>query len=71
MAEDVLIEAQTAFDYNTGHGPIAVYVCDDCGYYHLTSKGPMNDRLSQYIASGKLARQKEANRWADKWRGKQ
>jgi hypothetical protein len=70
IAEDVLIEAQTTYDYASGSGPIAVYLCDDCGYYHLTSRGPMNEKLQQYIADGKIQRQKEANRWLDKFRRK-
>ncbi len=66
MAEDVLLKTRSKFDYTTGNGPVNVYKCDDCGYFHLTSKGPMNERLSKYIADGKLARDKEANRWMNK-----
>jgi hypothetical protein len=47
-----------------------VYRCDDCGLYHLTSKGPMNDRLAQYLSSSKLKLNKEANRWLDKFKNK-
>jgi hypothetical protein len=43
-----------------------VYQCEDCGEYHLTSRGPMNERLAQYIADGKLKRDKEANQWLGK-----
>ncbi|MCI0750497.1 MAG: hypothetical protein L0Y35_01545 [Flammeovirgaceae bacterium] len=66
LAEDALIEARTAYEYPKGTGPIAVYQCDECGYYHLTSKGPINEKLSKYMADGKLNLQKEANRWLDK-----
>ena len=70
VAEDVLIETRTTFDYAPGDGPVAVYRCDDCGYYHLTSRGPMNEKLAKYLAEGKIDRQKEANRWLDKWKNK-
>lgn len=66
IAEDALIDAQTNFDYASRTGPIAVYHCEDCGYYHLTSKGTMNQKLKQFISEGKIKRQKEANRWLDK-----
>lgn len=66
MAEEALIEARINFDFPKGSGPVAVYRCEDCGQYHLTSKGEMNPRLAEYIASGKIRLQQEANRWADK-----
>lgn len=65
IAEDALIEARIHYEYTAG-GPIAVYQCDDCGHYHLTSRGPMNEKLARYIADGKIKLHKEANRWADK-----
>jgi hypothetical protein len=65
-SEDALIEAWTRFDYIEGNGPVAVYKCEDCGRFHLTSQGPMNERLSAALASGTIQRQKEADRWLDK-----
>ena len=66
IAEDVLIETRTKFEYAPDQGPIAVYKCEDCGQYHFTSKGPMNEKLFQALSEGKIQRQKEANRWLDK-----
>ena len=66
MAEDALLEAHVKFN----RGPIAVYKCEDCGYYHLTSHGQMNEKLASYIASGKIKQQKEANDWLDKLKRK-
>jgi len=66
VAEDALIEARTKFNYAPGSGPIAVYQCEDCGFFHLTSKGKMNERLAKHISEGKIDLQKEANRWLDK-----
>ena len=68
IAEEALIEARTQFEYGPHKGPVAVYQCEDCGYFHLTSKGTVNPRLAQYISDGKLQRQKEANRWMEKLR---
>lgn len=66
IAEQALIEAHTQFEYKQGSGPIAVYRCDDCGYYHLTSQGPMNQTLERLLKDGKIQRQKEANQWVHK-----
>lgn len=68
IAEDALIEARTSFDFAPGNGPIAVYQCEDCGTYHFTSKGKMNDKLEEQLKNGKISRQKEANKWMDKFK---
>jgi ABC-type ATPase with predicted acetyltransferase domain len=68
LAEDALIEAHVHFDYRSGSGPVAVYRCEDCGNYHLTSQGPMNTRLSQLLAKGTIKKQKEAARWQGKFK---
>ena len=68
IAEDALIEARTQFEYKENQGPIGVYQCEDCGYYHLTSKGKMNDKLAAQLKNGKIKLQKEANRWTEKFR---
>ena len=70
LAEDALIEARTKFNYALNQGPIAVYQCDDCGFFHLTSQGKMNERLAKQIGEGKIDLQKEANRWIDKLKSK-
>ena len=66
IAEEALIDARTTFDYAPGKGPIAVYRCEECGYFHLTSQGAMNEKLARLIAEGKIDLQKEANRWLNK-----
>ncbi len=66
IAEGALIEAHTQFEYTQGSGPIAVYQCEDCENYHLTSQGPMNQKLAELLKDGKIQRQKEANQWLNK-----
>jgi ABC-type ATPase with predicted acetyltransferase domain len=70
LAEEALIEARTQYDYSGNMGPVAIYLCEDCGFYHLTSRGPMNARLAKQLADGTINRQKEANRWLDKFKKK-
>ncbi len=67
MAEEALIDAWARNNYSmNGRAPVAVYSCDDCGHYHFTSKGEMNERLTEQIQAGKIKRQQEANYWAGK-----
>jgi hypothetical protein len=68
LAEDALIEAHIHFDYRAGGGPVTVYQCDECGEYHLTSRGSMNARLAQQLANGTIQKQKEAGRWQSKFK---
>ncbi len=66
IAEEALIGAHTQFEYKVGSGPVAVYQCEDCGNFHLTSRPPMNQKLEQLINEGKIQRQKEANQWLNR-----
>lgn len=68
IAEDVLIEAWTRYNYNGNTGPVSVYQCDDCGNYHLTSRGPMNERLAKALGEGKIRQEKEARRWEERFK---
>jgi len=70
IAEEALLQAHTLFHYSKGSGPIAVYRCEDCGNYHLTSKGVMNEKLAAYLKEGRPDRIKEAERWMHKLKGR-
>jgi hypothetical protein len=70
MAEEALISAWIAYDYAVGNGPINIYRCEDCRSWHLTSKGPMNKKLESYLSSGKLNKDREANKWLDRMKRK-
>jgi len=65
LAEDALIEARIRHGSERS-GPVGVYQCEDCGQWHLTSKGNLNPRLAAYIQSGQLKLQQEADRWKRK-----
>jgi len=66
QAVDALVDARVRFDYAKGNGPVSVYKCEECGYYHLTSKGLVNETLQQRMKDGKIDLEKEANRWLHK-----
>lgn len=65
LAEDALLETRARHG-DEKEGPVAVYRCEDCGQWHLTSKGAMNPRLADYIRSGKMKRDQEGEHWRRK-----
>ncbi|MBX2963104.1 MAG: hypothetical protein KF687_11380 [Cyclobacteriaceae bacterium] len=68
IAVEALIEAHIQFDYGKRSGPVAVYQCDECGQFHLTSTGTMNQKLQQYLADGTLEKLRRARAWSNKWK---
>ncbi|HLT79559.1 MAG TPA: hypothetical protein VKZ86_00925 [Cyclobacteriaceae bacterium] len=63
IAVDALIGAWVRYDHSRGDGPVTIYLCDDCGQYHLTSKGPMHETLKKYLADGTISRMSQAEEW--------
>ncbi|HYC84644.1 MAG TPA: hypothetical protein VEB86_05450 [Chryseosolibacter sp.] len=70
VAEEALIELWNRNDYRAGNAPLDTYHCEDCGNYHLTSRGPMNERLARYLSTHESKINKEAARWLDRFRNK-
>lgn len=66
IAEEALISARITYSYPQDSGPVGVYLCEDCGQYHLTSQGIMNKKLAALMASGKIRQAKQAEDWVDK-----
>lgn len=67
-AEEALIGAHVNYNYPQGGGPVGVYQCEECGLYHLTSKGPVNETLAKYMDEGKIKHWSEAEAWLRKLR---
>jgi hypothetical protein len=63
LAVDALIEARIRFDNNSA---VAVYCCDDCGLWHLTSQGSVNIKLKAALDNGSIKKNKEAYYWQKK-----
>jgi len=63
LAEAALIEARIHFEHSSA---LAVYQCDDCGQWHLTSKGEMNSTLREQIENGNIKRERESLNWTNK-----
>jgi hypothetical protein len=66
----VLLELWSKNNYVLGQGPVNVYKCDDCGQFHMTSNGQMNERLAQYLSGKKAKFDQEASKWIDKLKHK-
>jgi len=69
-AEEALIGAHIAYQYGHASGPLNFYKCDQCGHYHLTSRPPKNNKLSELEASGELERMREARNWEQSFKFK-
>lgn len=67
QAEQALVHLQGERQFKPGEGPVAVYKCEVCNGYHLTSKGPINPFLASQLSNGTIDRQREANKWIRKF----
>lgn len=68
IAEEALIGAHVNYNYPEGRGPVGVYQCETCGFYHLTSRGRVNETLAKYMKEGKIRRWSESEEWLRKLR---
>lgn len=60
MAEEALIEARIRFVHNSA---VAVYECEHCGEWHLTSQGEMDPKLKKLLDQGSIGKSREALDW--------
>lgn len=63
LALDALIEARIRFLQNSS---VTVYQCEDCGAWHLTSRGGLHPRLAKELESGNLEKNRLAYQWEKK-----
>ncbi len=68
MAEDALIDAWERNYYTLTNGPVNVYRCEDCGDWHWTSKGTLNERLAAELRGERLKKKREANDWEKRFK---
>ncbi|MFC3812772.1 hypothetical protein [Lacihabitans lacunae] len=65
LAVDALIEARIRFLSNSAS---TVYCCDDCGMWHLTSRGDLHPKLKTAIENGTIQKENRAYQWERKLR---
>lgn len=66
VAEEELMANRAKYNYSPGSGPVNIYKCNICEYYHFTSKGEMNPKLLSKDSKKKIDRESEANYWLNK-----
>lgn len=69
IALEALVQNRIRNNHSEGSGPTNIYRCEDCGTFHFTSRGPMNEALNteENLARMKLGNQ--AGFWEDKFKG--
>ena len=63
IAEEALLQNHIMNDHRRGGGPINVYLCNDCGSWHFTSKGIRNGLLDDPEIIRKIESAKRAFEW--------
>jgi hypothetical protein len=63
LALDALIEARIRFVQNSS---VTIYQCEDCGQWHLTSRGNVHPRLAKELESGNVEKSRLAYQWEKK-----
>ncbi|ADQ18807.1 hypothetical protein [Leadbetterella byssophila] len=65
LALTALLEVRGRFENNQA---VTVYQCEDCGLWHLTSKGNLHPALKRFLDTGQARKQLEAEYWERKLR---
>ncbi|SNS69849.1 hypothetical protein SAMN05421640_0900 [Ekhidna lutea] len=68
LAEEALIQNHIRNNYRGGEGPVNVYQCDNCGYWHFTSKGDKSEKLRDPEVLEFIERERRAFDWERKLR---
>ena len=66
MAINALIENRIRFHHPEGGGPINIYECAECGYFHFTSQGETHTELIEQ--SDFIEKQRRARDWEHRLR---
>ena len=64
-AVTALLEVRSRFAMNSS---VTVYLCENCGQWHLTSRGQLHPKLAALLNSGEINRLREAEHWERKLR---
>ncbi|MGL4631616.1 MAG: hypothetical protein ACRCVT_10460 [Leadbetterella sp.] len=67
IALDALVQNRILNVYSSAK---TIYRCDECGLYHLTSKGEIHPILHKKMGSGSIQKESEAKSWEEKLKRK-
>lgn len=63
LAEEALIQNHIFNNYRAGEGPRNFYPCEDCGYWHFTSKGEKHFLFSDPDILKRIKDERRSNYW--------
>lgn len=66
IALEALIQNHIVNTYNVGEGPRNVYLCNECGSWHFTSKGETHSFLDDEETMAKIKKERIASHWERK-----
>ena len=66
QADQALINIHALGNFRAGSGPIAVYQCEDCNYWHFTSKGNKSSLLDDPEVKDHIKKTQQSRFWEDK-----
>ena len=66
LAEEALVQHHIINVYRAGEGPRNIYVCEDCGYWHFTSKGDAHALFADERVTKRIEQERIANQWERK-----
>ena len=66
VALEALIQNHIINDYLPNEGPVNVYECHQCGYWHFTSKGLKNAIFKDADTLKRIQQERRANYWERK-----
>lgn len=69
IALEALVQNWTRYNHTEGSGPTNVYQCEDCGSFHFTSRGPINEALTSKENLERIKLGNQAGFWEDKFKG--
>lgn len=70
LAEEALIAARTIYKVRESSGPQSVYLCNDCGEWHLTSRNAPDSPVNNPETKERISRQVESDFWEQKFKRK-
>lgn len=68
LALEALVQNHIINEYPRDEGPINIYECEKCGYWHFTSKGLKHTHLEDPEIQDRIKKERQANYWERKLR---
>ncbi len=68
LGVEALIQNHIRNDYRKGEGPKNIYECQECGYWHFTSKGAEHEVFSDEEILKRIRTERQGFQWERKMR---